>query len=102
MGFGLSRYSCLGSRLYFLDPKSFSGLSKLSCNDLVKFSGHTQGPRRQHGNGRQHQRWTGRPKAALVVEILQGRTTMAEASRSFEPLGFPGPFCRLVFDGPNV
>jgi hypothetical protein len=81
-----------GSRLYSLNPKSFSGLSKLSCNDLVKFSGHTQGPRREHGNGRGHQGWTGRPKGAQLVEILQGRTTMAEASRSFEPLGFPGPF----------
>jgi hypothetical protein len=78
MGFGLSRHSCRGSRLYFLDPKSFSGLSKLSCNDLVKFPEHTQGLRREHGNGRGHQDWTGRPKAALVVEILQGRTTVAE------------------------
>jgi hypothetical protein len=92
MGFGLSRHSCRESSLYFLDPKSFSGLSKLSCNDLVKFSGHTQGPRREHGNGRGQQGWTGRPKAALVVEILQGRTTVGEASRSFEPLGFPGAF----------
>ena len=29
-------------------------------------------------------RWTGKRKAALVVEILQGRTTVAEASRSFD------------------
>jgi hypothetical protein len=41
MGFGLSRHSYRGSRLYFLDPKSLSGLSKLLCNDLVKFSGDT-------------------------------------------------------------
>jgi transposase-like protein len=29
-------------------------------------------------------RWTGKRKAALVVEILQGRTTVAEASRAFD------------------
>jgi len=29
-------------------------------------------------------RWTGKRKAALVLEILQGRTTVAEASRSFD------------------
>ena len=29
-------------------------------------------------------RWTGKRKAALVVEIVQGRTTVAEASRSFD------------------
>jgi hypothetical protein len=35
--------------------------------------------------GRAGRRWP------LVVEILQGRTTVAEVRRSFEPLGFPGP-----------
>ena len=29
-------------------------------------------------------RWTARRKAALVLEIIQGRTTVAEASRSFD------------------
>lgn len=28
-------------------------------------------------------RWTARRKAALVLEIIQGKTTVAEASRSF-------------------
>lgn len=29
-------------------------------------------------------RWTARRKAALVVEIIQGKTTVAEASRAFD------------------
>lgn len=29
-------------------------------------------------------RWTAKRKAALVVEIMQGKTTVAEASRSFD------------------
>ena len=29
-------------------------------------------------------RWTARRKAALVLEIIQGKTTAAEASRSFD------------------
>ena len=29
-------------------------------------------------------RWTARRKAALVLEIIQGSTTVAEASRSFD------------------
>ena len=29
-------------------------------------------------------RWTAKRKTALVVEIIQGKTTMAEASRSFD------------------
>jgi transposase-like protein len=29
-------------------------------------------------------RWTARRKAALVLEIIQGNTTVAEASRSFD------------------
>jgi len=29
-------------------------------------------------------RWTARLKAALVLEIIQGKTTVAEASRSFD------------------
>ena len=29
-------------------------------------------------------RWTAKRKAALVMEIVQGRTTMAEARRSFD------------------
>lgn len=29
-------------------------------------------------------RWTARRKSALVVEILQGKTTVAEASRGFD------------------
>lgn len=29
-------------------------------------------------------RWTAKRKAALVVEIIQGKTTVAEASRSFD------------------
>lgn len=31
-------------------------------------------------------RWTARRKAALVLEIIQGKTTVAEASRSFDML----------------
>ena len=29
-------------------------------------------------------RWTARRKSALVMEILQGKTTVAEASRQFD------------------
>jgi transposase-like protein len=29
-------------------------------------------------------RWTARRKAALVLEIIQGKTTVADASRSFD------------------
>ena len=29
-------------------------------------------------------RWTARRKAALVLEIIQGKTTVAEAGRSFD------------------
>ncbi|MBB3810614.1 DUF1153 domain-containing protein [Pseudochelatococcus contaminans] len=29
-------------------------------------------------------RWTAKRKTALVIEIIQGKTTVAEASRSFE------------------
>ncbi len=29
-------------------------------------------------------RWTARRKAALVLEIIQGKTTVAEASRAFD------------------
>ena len=29
-------------------------------------------------------RWTARRKAALVLEIIQGKTTIAEASRAFD------------------
>ena len=29
-------------------------------------------------------RWTAKRKAALVVEIIQGKTTLAEASRPFD------------------
>ena len=29
-------------------------------------------------------RWTPKRKAALVLEIIQGKTTVAEASRSFD------------------
>ena len=29
-------------------------------------------------------RWTARRKSALVIEILQGKTTVAEASRSYD------------------
>jgi transposase-like protein len=29
-------------------------------------------------------RWTSKRKAALVMEIIQGKTTVAEASRSFD------------------
>ena len=29
-------------------------------------------------------RWTTKRKAALVMEIIQGKTTVAEASRSFD------------------
>ncbi len=29
-------------------------------------------------------RWTAKRKAALVVDIIQGKTTVAEASRSFD------------------
>ncbi len=29
-------------------------------------------------------RWTAKRKSALVIEILQGKTTVAEASRSYD------------------
>ena len=29
-------------------------------------------------------RWTAKRKAALVMEIIQGKTTVSEASRSFD------------------
>ncbi|MGB8377575.1 MAG: transposase, partial [Rhodanobacteraceae bacterium] len=29
-------------------------------------------------------RWTARRKSALVLEIIQGKTTVAEASRAFD------------------
>ena len=29
-------------------------------------------------------RWTAKRKSALVIEIIQGKTTVAEASRSFD------------------
>ena len=29
-------------------------------------------------------RWTAKRKAALVMEIIQGKTTIAEASRAFD------------------
>jgi transposase-like protein len=31
-----------------------------------------------------NKRWTAKRKAALVIEIIQGKTTVAEASRSFD------------------
>jgi transposase-like protein len=36
-------------------------------------------------------RWTARRKSALVLEIIQGKTTLAEASRQFDltPAGPP-------------
>ena len=30
------------------------------------------------------ERWTAKRKSALVIEIIQGKTTVAEASRSFD------------------
>ncbi|MGR3411282.1 MAG: DUF1153 domain-containing protein [Paracoccus sp. (in: a-proteobacteria)] len=30
-------------------------------------------------------RWTAKRKSALVIEIIQGKTTVAEASRSYDP-----------------
>ncbi len=30
-------------------------------------------------------RWTAKRKTALVVEIIQGKTTVAEASRAYDP-----------------
>ena len=37
-------------------------------------------------------RWTAKRKTALVIEIIQGKTTVAEASRSFDlsPSGIEG------------
>ena len=34
--------------------------------------------------GDEIKRWTARRKSALVLEIIQGRTTVAEASRQFD------------------
>ena len=34
-------------------------------------------------------RWTARRKSALVLEIIQGKTTVAEASRQFRKLPRP-------------
>ena len=33
-------------------------------------------------------RWTARRKSALVLEIIQGKTTVAEASRAFDSASF--------------
>lgn len=34
--------------------------------------------------GEEFKRWTPRPKSALVLEIIQGKTTVAAASRQFD------------------
>ena len=41
-------------------------------------------------------RWTAKRKAALVIEIIQGKTTVAEASRSLDlsPSEIEETFCR--------
>jgi hypothetical protein len=33
-------------------------------------------------------RWTAKRKTALVIEIIQGKTTVSEASRAFDPFRF--------------
>ena len=42
-------------------------------------------------------RWTARRKAALVLEIIQGKTTVAEASRSFRKLPRQGDSSKVEF-----
>jgi transposase-like protein len=37
-------------------------------------------------------RWTAKRKTALVVEIIQGKTTVAEASRAYDLLSYPPKF----------
>jgi transposase-like protein len=42
-------------------------------------------------------RWTAKRKAALVMEIIQGKSTVAEASRAFDlPLRNPSPRKRAL------
>jgi len=43
--------------------------------------------------------WTTRRKSALVLEIIQGKTTVSEASRRFDrPFSIPSAFSHLAFD----
>jgi transposase-like protein len=36
------------------------------------------------GIGEEFKRWTAKRKAALVMEIIQGKTTVAEVTRSYD------------------
>jgi hypothetical protein len=63
------------------------GLSSLvECNDPLKTcTGHSFGEINYEYDAEDHiKRWTAKLKAALVMEIIQGKTTISEASRSFD------------------
>lgn len=50
-----------------------------NCSGVI-FEGNTD----EHADGRERKRWTAKCKAAMVMEIIQGKTTVADASRSFD------------------
>lgn len=45
---------------------------------------NTERTSREHGHGRGSKTLDAKRKAALVTEIIQGKTTVAEASRAFD------------------
>ena len=44
-----------------------------------------------HPGGEEIQRWTAGRKAAVVLDIIKGKTTPADAARPHGPEGRPGP-----------
>ena len=50
-----------------------------SCTGVI-----VEGNDDEHPDGRRYQTWTAKRKTALVLEIIQGKTTVAEASRAFD------------------
>lgn len=55
-----------------IDPVKFCSCYK---EETVAMSGHLE---------ENIKRWTAKRKSALVIEIIQGKTTVAEASRSYD------------------
>ena len=43
-----------------------------------------EGDIHERDDGRRSKRWTARRKSALVLEMIQGKTTVSEASRQFD------------------
>ena len=72
----------------FMQTKRKAVLFGRTCNDPLKTcTGHTIGEtNHEYDDVRRYQdkRWTAKRKAALVMEIIQGKTTIAEASRAFD------------------